>query len=515
MRKLTGRLALAACLAAATAAPAPARAGEPPPGAPAATALIPGSSILLRSYGRVFKPNPVNTLNNKTLKDNADADSAAFTPAYRKGELLGLKYNPVTAQYFLRGPWVNVTDAKESPFLFPATNGVISSKTGSFPFGRTPDQFEHVMAYYHIDTNQRYIQGLGVLNANQRQILVDPHGGSTRYVANPVGKGYLVFGTAGVDDAEDADVILHEYAHAIQDNQAPGKYLGATGEAAAMGEGFADYWAASSTYDQSVASGFPAACIGEWNRAPGCMDRVDGTKKYADKVGTAQADGQIWSAALWDLFQATGDRGATDTIVLQSHFLVKDLPGSPTFKDGVEALLAADAALYPADPHQAQICSVMAARGIPTDKCGLKVTVTWDDPLVDIDLHLRPPEGAGLLDRDYSFDCYSAEGHQHPDWGVVGDVSDDPLLRSDCRYTLNPGCHEEQIVLMKPAAGSYKVYVHYYDHDSWEDRPTTATVQISKDGVALFSGSQTLTTTIYNDPETSDLWLAFTVEVAP
>ena len=31
----------------------------------------------------------------------------------------------------------------------------------------------------------------------------------------------IKYGSGGVDDAEDADVILHEYGHAIQDDQVP------------------------------------------------------------------------------------------------------------------------------------------------------------------------------------------------------------------------------------------------------------------------------------------------------
>src|SRR5262245_23660762 len=53
----------------------------------------------------------------------------------------------------------------------------------------------------------------------------------------------LTFGTGGVDDADDAEIILHEYGHAIQDDQIPG--FGEPAEAGAMGEGFGDYFAAS------------------------------------------------------------------------------------------------------------------------------------------------------------------------------------------------------------------------------------------------------------------------------
>ena len=49
----------------------------------------------------------------------------------------------------------------------------------------------------------------------------------------------LRFGKGGVDDAEDAEVILHEYGHAIHFSQ----NFGFGGEGGAISEGFGDYWA--------------------------------------------------------------------------------------------------------------------------------------------------------------------------------------------------------------------------------------------------------------------------------
>jgi hypothetical protein len=199
--------------------------------------------------------------------------------------------------------------------------------------------------------------------------------------------GYLVFGDGGVDDAEDADVILHEYGHAIQDFQAPGKYSdnNCNTEATAMGEGFGDYWAvASSTYDKKVFGdhyGDPA-CVAAWDAAPGCLRRLDTQKKYpTNVVGECHADGGIWSGALWDLFNligtsapSSGQPWRTNEIVLQSHF---NVPASPTFLDGVKALLKADNQLYPYYArHRTQICKAMIARGLATlptsDAC------TWE-----------------------------------------------------------------------------------------------------------------------------------------
>jgi hypothetical protein len=71
----------------------------------------------------------------------------------------------------------------------------------------------------------------------------------------------LVFGTGGVDDAEDAEIILHEYGHAIQDDQVPG--WGASHEAGSMGEGFGDYFAGSFFAESKPQTLRPA--IGSWD----------------------------------------------------------------------------------------------------------------------------------------------------------------------------------------------------------------------------------------------------------
>ncbi|MGH9798601.1 MAG: hypothetical protein ACRD5D_10645, partial [Candidatus Polarisedimenticolia bacterium] len=217
----------------------------------------------LTGRGRIFDPNPVAFLGDPDLRDNDDVDGPEFAPAYLEVALPGLTrvlldlLGPVT----LSGPHVRVTDLAESPFLPNVT-----SPGGSFLFQRDADGFENVMTYFHIDRTQRYIQSLGFTAVNNRPIRVDPHGlrgeRNAHYVGFPFGAGWIAFGTGGVDLAEDADVIWHEYGHAMQDNQNPGGYL-ALGEAGAQGEGFGDYWAYVNTVLTGPALADPE-CIGEW-----------------------------------------------------------------------------------------------------------------------------------------------------------------------------------------------------------------------------------------------------------
>ena len=58
-------------------------------------------------------------------------------------------------------------------------------------------------------------------------------------------EAHITFGKGGVDDAEDAEVIVHEYGHSVQDDQVPG--FGPRLEAGSIGEAFGDYLAVTVT----------------------------------------------------------------------------------------------------------------------------------------------------------------------------------------------------------------------------------------------------------------------------
>jgi subtilisin-like proprotein convertase family protein len=322
----------------------------------------------------VFNPNPVNRLNNMALTDQSDSDAAIPQSAYDNVSLTHLDMS-IGGLYRLSGDFV-VMENIESPANTPP-----AASTAVFYYNRSSDAFEEVMCYYHITRNQEYIQSLGFSDINNRRHRIDAHGyngaNNSHYVGSPVGSGYMAFGDGGVDDAEDADIILHEYGHSIQDNSASGKYFGTNDkgygdETGAMGEGFGDYWACSSTYSESIAHGYNSAYVGEWDNSAsgiGYLRRVNTSKIYpADMAGEVHDDGEIWSACLWGIFNAIG-KSPADKIILKSHFLV---PDSPSFEDGANAILAADADLY-SGSHLSQIRAVFAARGIvagnfaPTD----------------------------------------------------------------------------------------------------------------------------------------------------
>ncbi|MFH1843695.1 MAG: choice-of-anchor D domain-containing protein, partial [bacterium] len=308
---------------------------------------------------RVFDPNPIATL-NQSFNDENNSNAAIPCDAYFEVGLANLDTPAPGAPWLLEGSFVEIQDI-EAP-----ANPDYPSRNGLWPYLRSCDQYEAVMAYYHITTNQLYIQSLGFNTINNRRHRVDPHGldgaDNSHYVGSPIGAGYLAFGDGGVDDAEDADVILHEYGHSIQDNQTTGGYFGAGdigfgNETRAMGEGFGDYWACANHF---LGSADPEA-FAPWDaQNQQGLRRVDRTKTYPDgMVNQVHSDGEIWSACLWDLFLLTPGN-TTDLLVLDHHF---GIGPDPTFTIAAKSLLAADENRF-GGTNQETIIDVFRDRGI-------------------------------------------------------------------------------------------------------------------------------------------------------
>ena len=218
------------------------------------------------------------------------------------------------------------------------------------------------MAYYFLDYAQRYIKSLGFDHVNNRQQVfsIDRYKQDNSFY-QPSTKS-ITYGTGGVDDAEDADVIWHEYGHSILDNQVPG--YGTNLESDSIGEGFGDYWAG--TLGAQLSGGFQDACLAEWDATfysstvPPCLRRLDGTKHYPESVvGEVHDDGEIWSAALWQIRVALGGTKA-DTVILQHHFL---LTPDTSFNQAANALVKAAIGLGYPPPQVDKIRKILQDRG--------------------------------------------------------------------------------------------------------------------------------------------------------
>ncbi|MDX6299380.1 MAG: zinc metalloprotease ZmpB [Nocardioidaceae bacterium] len=323
-------------------------------GTTATTAATPGSST---GTGSVFVSNPVQSLGDESLTDQKDADAAVPAAAYHTVTLTNLD-----GTGRLSGDFATVVTETGNPAV---------SATNTFRYTRHQDEFEQVMAYYWVTEAQKYIQSLGfgstrraIDNVPQR-VRINQLGADNSFTTDhPVNE--IRYGKGGVDDAEDAEVILHEYGHAIHFAQ---NFSFASEEAGAISEGFGDYWAV--TVSDVVARSLgvperePLACVADWDSTsytstlPHCLRRLDTDLHYpADLNGEVHHDGQIWSRALWDIRQALGNVKA-DTIILQGSF---DFPGT-SMTDLANRTVAAARNLY-GNAAAKTVTTAFADRGI-------------------------------------------------------------------------------------------------------------------------------------------------------
>lgn len=289
--------------------------------------------VRVNGTGFVFDPNPVASTGDSTLTDNGGATTPALDAARFSVTLPNLDGTGYT-----RGSWVDAHTKNLNQRAFNA--GLV------FNFTRAEKGFEQANVYFHIDRAQTRLQALGFMNVNAhaQDVVTDGQQGDNSYY-DPA-KKLINYGEGGVDDAEDADIVLHEYGHAIQDDQVPG--FGASADAGAMGEGFGDYLATSLAHLLSPQV-TDLHCLGEWDATfyamgnPPCLRRTDTTKHHPEfNAGEVHDDGEMWASALVSLDLTLG-ADVMNRVVVESHF---SLSVSETFFTGSQALLDADTTLF-------------------------------------------------------------------------------------------------------------------------------------------------------------------------
>jgi Zn-dependent metalloprotease len=328
---------------------------------PSAVAGAPSSGS-----GKVFNPNPVASSGNTALTDQNNADVPELNNAR-----VSVTLERLDGSGFLKGQFADLTATGIEGGYKEA--GQASSESGDFEYTRGNDAFEEVMSYSFVDQAQMYLRdSLGYTDVVNRSIPIHAHYFDETNAFYSPANGGLHFGDRGVDAAEDAEVIVHEYGHAVLDDILPSAINNREGRA--LHEGFADYFATTRLVDANAAA--QKLCLGEWiavSLGASCIRRLDETKQYPrDLEGEEHADGEIWAAMLWQIREALG-RATADRIVLEALFLTDPLASLPLASD---ALLDADQALN-GGANQAMLLSIIEARGFgPCDPPEPTTTVT-------------------------------------------------------------------------------------------------------------------------------------------
>ena len=119
------------------------------------------------------------------------------------------------------------------------------------------------------------------MNAESQDVRINQYGIDNSYSTDK--QDFIRLGKGGVDDAEDGEVIVHEYGHAVHDAQVPG--FGSSLDAGSIGEAFGDYLAVTVGLDAAQQYGWPvqapAPCVADWDAVsytsttPHCLRRLD------------------------------------------------------------------------------------------------------------------------------------------------------------------------------------------------------------------------------------------------
>jgi Fungalysin metallopeptidase (M36)/Fungalysin/Thermolysin Propeptide Motif len=343
---------------------------------------IRGRQNLLQDFqtgrARLFDPNPVVEHGSfkRLQSDHQDRDTRLLTELRRRVLLPKIQ----GGQHCLRGKWATAKLGHDA-------HGVCRRSLRWKRVRRSADAFEALMVYYHITRAQHYVHDLGFSDSNgpsngiddRTQVAVADAFRMDNSFYSPFTRR-IKYGSGGVDDAEDADVILHEYGHALQDSQSPA-FLASQGfEAGSLAEGSADYWAAVMSSRSPRTSNEDDVCIFDWDATTyGVPSPVGGRlcgRRADDDRTLAEADhggcsfdihcvGQVWSSALWDLRRQVGGT-KTDRLYFTAQFMYT---ANEKFDEAAEALLDADVQLNGGANHAAICHEMVDDRGLTVAGC--------------------------------------------------------------------------------------------------------------------------------------------------
>ena len=284
---------------------------------------------------KIFKPDPLTTLQQtygSVYIDSNDAYQVWQDSACTVVSIPAVYSNGI---FYPENQWVTL-DEFENPVANPVTQS-----NPNFFFQRNQSGFEDMMVLYHITNFHDYIASLGYDSLMKEGVLVDAHaqGGADNSVFNRNGGSpTLCFGIGGVDDAEDADVIIHEYAHGLSWSANGNDFF--SFERSGLDEGVADYFATS--YSRSI-SPYHWQDVFSWD---GHNEYWDGRTAQTTLLYPNQTSiytlGEIWNAAMSNLATDVGIVVA-DKLMLEAMYFFTN---QTTLPEAAVHILQADTLLF-------------------------------------------------------------------------------------------------------------------------------------------------------------------------
>ena len=281
-------------------------------------------------------------------------ENSYMTPYPTEGDLLDL-----ASDQTLRGPNVIVL----------ASAG--TTVQGQFDFATGTPGFGQVMVYHHLDHVARWLADRGF---QPRKRAIPVHTRAFRMLNayfDPRADGIFLGATPAFDTADDADVFVHEFGHAVVHAYAPG-LLGSKWSLgdASLHEGYADFLSCIYFDNPYTAAALHLALqkegdAGAYLAKIGFDPRHPGRACNSGHVYPRDADadphvtGMIASSALWDVRAKIG-KDAGDKLALRAiaHLAKSD----NDFTDLLEAVLEADRRAH--GRHAADIKAAFARHGV-------------------------------------------------------------------------------------------------------------------------------------------------------
>ena len=302
---------------------------------------------------KVFLPDPLTTAGvtyGAPYVDDNDSDIALLND---EAAIVPMQVFFEDGIFYLKNDNIVIKD------INVPTAAVVTSTVPEFYFNRSESGFEDVNTFYHLTNLCNDIIAAGYTSLQDFYIEIDPHGASgadqSFYVSAAIPT--IQFGEGGVDDAEDADVIVHEFGHALSDHASP---LSNTGlERRAIDEGYGDYFAAS--YSRKF-SDYNWENIFSWDgHNEFWFGRNANTSKHypEDNSDNIYAASEIWSGALMDIFDIIGKTNC-DQLVYETLF--GSFPNM-TMPDAALLILNAEATIF-GGLYYEQVYDALYARGL-------------------------------------------------------------------------------------------------------------------------------------------------------
>lgn len=317
----------------------------------------------------IFLPNPIVAAMRPYgvgLRDSSDKTSPILETAASTHNLT-LRWSSSNSRLLVANDYASMID-QSAPLKDTFT--IAPNQT---EFTRNKVQFEGLSALFHLTNYTKYLDAVN-LNPLDRPVAFDPHSLNNQdqsLAINALDTIRLLFGEGGVDDAEDGDVVVHEFGHGISNCLSPGTNSGFQRQA--IDEAFGDYLAKA--YHRSI-SNYAWADVFNWD---GHNEYWNGrsvvtTKHYPEDLGASyHLAGELWSSTLMQLHDDIG-RTTLDSVLF---FAWRSLNNGMSMTQVAELMVDADSVLFN-KANRAEILLRFRQRGILAWPAGVGPNIAAD-----------------------------------------------------------------------------------------------------------------------------------------